>query len=109
MPKHPQQLFFITGVSTGLGREFAKAALDGGHRVVGTVRNEEALAEFEALAPGHAYAKLLDVADEAGIERVVSSIESEIGSVDVLIHNAGYGHEGVLEESSMSHRAAIQS
>ena len=43
--------FLITGVSTGLGRAFAEVALREGHRVVGTVRNEDAAKSFEALAP----------------------------------------------------------
>ncbi|WP_426231671.1 oxidoreductase [Pararhizobium sp. DWP3-4] len=91
--------FFITGVSSGFGRAFANAALAAGHRVVGTVRKEEALAEFEALAPGQAFGKLLDVTDEPSVLRVVAEVESEIGAIDVLINNAGYGHEGAVEES----------
>jgi NAD(P)-dependent dehydrogenase (short-subunit alcohol dehydrogenase family) len=102
MKTDQHQTIFITGVSTGLGRAFAEAALAAGHRVVGTVRKENARADFEALSPGRAFAKLLDVTDEAAVSRVVSEIEKDIGAVDVLIHNAGYGHEGILEESSMS-------
>jgi NAD(P)-dependent dehydrogenase (short-subunit alcohol dehydrogenase family) len=46
--------FFITGVSSGLGRAFAAAALEAGHTVVGTVRNPDQIAAFEHLAPGRA-------------------------------------------------------
>jgi NAD(P)-dependent dehydrogenase (short-subunit alcohol dehydrogenase family) len=94
-----QKQFLITGASSGFGRAFAKAALENGHRVVGTVRNDEAAAMFESLAPGRAIAVHLDVAEIAAIEPVVAGIERTIGPIDVLINNAGYGHEGTLEES----------
>ncbi|GAA3058568.1 oxidoreductase [Rhizobium viscosum] len=94
-----EKQFLITGVSSGFGRAFAQAALEKGHRVVGTVRNDEAMALFENLAPGRATAVRLDVTDIEAIEPVVASIEKTIGPVDVLINNAGYGHEGTLEES----------
>jgi NAD(P)-dependent dehydrogenase (short-subunit alcohol dehydrogenase family) len=93
--------FLITGVSTGLGRAFAEVALREGHRVVGTVRNEGAAKSFEALAPGRAFARQLDVTDTAKIAPVVADIEAHVGPIDVLINNAGYGHEGVLEEASL--------
>jgi NAD(P)-dependent dehydrogenase (short-subunit alcohol dehydrogenase family) len=97
--------FLITGVSSGLGRAFAQAALEAGHRVVGTVQAPEAVAEFEALAPGRATGRVLSVsadpASDDGAEAVVADVEKTVGPIDVLIANAGYGHEGTLEESSM--------
>jgi NAD(P)-dependent dehydrogenase (short-subunit alcohol dehydrogenase family) len=92
----------ITGVSSGFGRALAEEALAAGHRVVGTVRNESAKAAFEALAENRAFARVLDVTHFALVDEVVADIEQHIGPVDVLVNNAGYGHEGVLEESSMS-------
>lgn len=94
-----EKQFLITGVSSGFGRAFAQAALEKGHRVVGTVRNDEAAALFESLAPDRAIAIHLDVADIDAIQPVVAGIERTIGPIDVLINNAGYGHEGTLEES----------
>ena len=94
-----EKQFLITGVSSGFGRAFAQAALEKGHRVVGTVRNAEAAALFESLAPGRTTAVRLDVTDIEAIGPAVAGIERTIGSVDVLINNAGYGHEGTLEES----------
>ncbi|GAB5352177.1 oxidoreductase [Qipengyuania sp. 483] len=93
--------FFITGVSSGLGRAFARAALDAGHRVAGTVRRAEDAASFTALAPDRAHAVILDVTDYAAIPAAVEEAESALGPVDVLVNNAGYGHEGVLEECSI--------
>ena len=94
-------MLFITGVSTGLGRSLAEAALAEGHRVVGTVRQASQIETFEALAPGRAHARVLDVTDFPAIAPLVAEIESSIGPIDVLVNNAGYGHEGVLEESSL--------
>ena len=94
-------LFFITGVSSGLGRAFAQAALDAGHSVVGTLRDATSLAAFEALAPGRAHGRILDVTRTEHIAPVVDAVEREIGPITVAINNAGYGHEGLLEESSM--------
>ncbi|MGO4420791.1 SDR family NAD(P)-dependent oxidoreductase [Streptomyces sp. MCAF7] len=92
--------FLITGVSTGLGRALACAALAAGHRVVGTVRTPAAARAFEALA-GDAHARILDVTDHDAVDTVVDETERDLGPVDVLVANAGYGHDGLFEESSM--------
>lgn len=93
--------FLITGVSSGLGRAFAEGVLSAGHRVIGTVRNEADADTFGALAKGRAYPLILDVTDFAAIPAAVAEAERHAGPIDVLVNNAGYGHEGVLEESSM--------
>lgn len=95
------ETILITGVSTGLGRALAEAALADGLRVVGTLRSEAARAEFEQLAPGRAFGKLLDVTHVNAVERVVDEIERDIGPIDVLVNNAGYGQEGLIEESTL--------
>ena len=92
----------ITGVSSGFGRALAQEALAMGHRVVGTVRNEQARREFEALAASNAIGRILDVTDYDAIDGVVADIEETVGPVDVLVNNAGYGHEGVMEESPLA-------
>jgi NAD(P)-dependent dehydrogenase (short-subunit alcohol dehydrogenase family) len=96
------KLILITGVSSGFGRALAREALDAGHRVVGTLRNAEAVAAFEELAPGRAHARVLDVTDFEAIGPVVRGIEDTLGPIDVLVNNAGYGHEGVMEESPLA-------
>lgn len=92
----------ITGVSSGFGRALAQEALEAGHTVVGTVRSEEAKCDFEALSANAAFARVLDVTDFDAIDATVAEIEANIGPVDVLVNNAGYGHEGVMEESPLS-------
>ncbi|MBF8217309.1 oxidoreductase [Serratia ureilytica] len=92
----------ITGVSSGFGQALAREALAVGHRVVGTVRNSEALQAFAALDTQRAFGYLLDVTDVERIDEVVGEIESAVGPIDVLVNNAGYGHEGILEESPLA-------
>ncbi|RJQ81836.1 oxidoreductase [Pseudonocardiaceae bacterium YIM PH 21723] len=94
--------FLITGVSTGLGQAIARRALAAGHRVAGTVRTEQHAAAFRALDPGRARAFLLDLTDADRIEPTVRAVEAELGPIDVLVANAGYGVEGTFEESSMA-------
>lgn len=94
------KLILITGVSSGFGRALASEALLAGHRVVGTLRRSDDIEAFQALAP-EAYGRLLDVTDAGRIEAVVSEIEATLGPVEVLVNNAGYGHEGVMEESPL--------
>lgn len=96
-----QKLIFITGVSSGLGRAIAAAALDAGHRVVGTLRRQEQVDDFEALSPGRAHARILDVTQTERIPEVVEEVKATFGPIDVLINNAGYGVEGTVEESSI--------
>jgi NAD(P)-dependent dehydrogenase (short-subunit alcohol dehydrogenase family) len=96
-----KKIVLITGVSTGLGRAFAEALLHEGYTVVGTVRKPEAKQAFEELAPGRAFAQILDVTDGQRVTEAVAEVESKIGPIYALINNAGYGHEGTLEESPM--------
>ncbi|GGF86167.1 short-chain dehydrogenase/reductase [Azorhizobium oxalatiphilum] len=91
--------FLITGVSSGFGRAFSRAALAAGHHVVGTVRSADAAAAFEADTGGQALQ--LDVTDFDAIGPAVAGVEAELGHIDVLVNNAGYGHEGTLEETSL--------
>jgi NAD(P)-dependent dehydrogenase (short-subunit alcohol dehydrogenase family) len=92
----------VTGVSSGFGRALAVEALSAGHRVIGTVRSTDARLAFEKLAPnGRALGRVLDVTDFGAIDAAVAEMESSIGPVDVLVNNAGYGHEGVMEESPL--------
>lgn len=91
--------WLITGVSTGLGRAFAQSALAAGHTVVGTVRSDEDLQAFEKLEPGHAHGRILDVTDDDAVSAVVDEVEQSVGPLDVVIANAGYGLEGIFEET----------
>lgn len=95
-----QKTLLITGASSGFGRALAQAALAAGHRVVGTVRSAQARQEVEALGAG-AFGRVLDVTDVDAIPGLVAELETTVGPLDVLVNNAGYGHEGILEESPL--------
>jgi NAD(P)-dependent dehydrogenase (short-subunit alcohol dehydrogenase family) len=93
--------WLITGVSGGLGRALAEAALERGDKVAGTLRNETGRAEFEQLAPGQSFGVLLDLTDEASVREGVEDALRRTGGIDVLVNNAGYGFEGAIEEASL--------
>lgn len=92
----------ITGVSSGFGRALAGEALAAGHKVVGTVRSAQAKHDFEALSANAAFGRVLDVTDFDAVGGIAAEIEATVGPVDVLVNNAGYGHEGIMEESPLS-------
>lgn len=92
----------ITGVSSGLGRAIADGAVEQGHTVIGTVRRPADAELFESRAPGRSHARLLDVTDDEAVSQTVAEIEQSIGPVDVVIANAGYGVEGIFEETPLS-------
>ena len=97
--------FLITGVSSGLGRELAKAALARGDRVAGTVRKAADAEAFAALGEG-ALPLVADVADEAGLRAAVAEAEAAFGAIDVLVNNAGYGLIAAVEEASLAETRA---
>jgi len=92
--------WLITGVSSGLGKALAAAALARGNAVAGTVRREADRVAFEAAAPGRAHGIRLDLADAAAIAPVVEAAGAALGRIDVLVNNAGYGLVGAVEEAS---------
>jgi NAD(P)-dependent dehydrogenase (short-subunit alcohol dehydrogenase family) len=94
--------FLITGASSGFGRAIFGAAVAAGHKAVGTVRRDADRPALETLHPERAKTTMLDVTLLDGLEDVVARIQREHGPVDVLINSAGYGHEGVLEESPLA-------
>lgn len=91
--------WFITGVSSGLGLALAKAVIASGDKVAGTLRTEEQRVTFSQMAQGQSFGFVLDVCSEMDIPRVVAQVEEEVGPIDVLVNNAGYGYEGAIEEA----------
>jgi NAD(P)-dependent dehydrogenase (short-subunit alcohol dehydrogenase family) len=91
-----QSVWFITGCSTGFGRELAKQLLARGNKVVVTARNPQALAQFAGLE--NALVQKLDVTDPADIMAAVRAAEKHFGRTDVLVNNAGIGYFAAVEE-----------
>ena len=88
-------VWFISGCSSGFGRELVRVVLDHGNRVVATARNIAALSEFSANA--NALIAALDVTDPAQIAQVVAQATAHFGSIDVLVNNAGYLYFSAIE------------
>ena len=85
----PSPVWFITGCSTGFGREFARAALARGFNVAATARDRSTLTD---LIVGHgekARMLALDVTRPDEIQHAVSEAERTFGRIDVLVNNAG--------------------
>ncbi|PSH64021.1 MULTISPECIES: oxidoreductase [Phyllobacterium] len=94
-------VWFITGCSTGFGRELARHTLELGYPTVVTARNT---AQIEDLAKGHEDNGLilqLDVTKAEDIESAVKAAVERFGRIDVLVNNAGIGYFGSFEESEM--------
>jgi len=94
--------WLITGVSSGLGRALADAALRRGDQVTGTVRTEEARSAIMRGAPERAVVRLLDVTDEASVRSTIAATETETGPIDIVVNNAGYGLVAGVEEASLA-------
>ena len=90
--------WLITGCSTGIGREIARAALEAGHSVVVTARRRETVAVVVDTFGDRAVAVALDVTDKEQIAAAVAAADDAFGGVDVLVNNAGYGYMSAVEE-----------
>ena len=90
--------WLITGCSTGIGREIARAALEAGHSVVVTARKVDAVQDIVDDFGANALAVALDVTDTAQIANAVAAADEAFGGIDVLVNNAGYGYMSAVEE-----------
>src|SRR5271169_3577559 len=84
-----KKTWLITGVSSGLGRSLAEVVLRRGDRVVGTVRSEQAKADFEKIEKGQSVGLILDITHEENVRDAVASVERRFGAIHVLVNNAG--------------------
>ena len=91
-------VWFITGRSTGFGRELARLVLDRGWRAVVTARDRARVADLVEGAGDRALALSLDVADARQIVDGVAAATQRFGGIDVLVNNAGYGYQSTIEE-----------
>jgi NAD(P)-dependent dehydrogenase (short-subunit alcohol dehydrogenase family) len=94
-----KKVWFITGCSTGFGRELAKHLLENDYRVVVTARNADKIQDLVEINKENALAINLDVTDKAQVAHAVAKAEEHFGKIDVLVNNAGFGYFGAIEES----------
>lgn len=95
-----QKTWFITGASKGFGFEIAKAALQLGHKVVATVRNNpQQLTEILG-NPQELLVTTMDVTYEEQVKKAVSEALQHFGNIDILVNNAGFGLISAIEEAT---------
>ena len=87
-------VWFITGCSTGFGRDLARHVLARGYRAVVTARKPDDLQEFSGSS--QALVLKLDVTDNAQIDAAVKAAHDRFGCIDVLVNNAGITRDGLL-------------
>ena len=90
--------WFITGASSGFGRLLTERVLARGDRVAATLRKTGALDDLKAEAGDRLLTLELDVTDTPAVRRVVDRAFADLGRIDVVVSNAGYGLFGAAEE-----------
>jgi NAD(P)-dependent dehydrogenase (short-subunit alcohol dehydrogenase family) len=93
-----QRTWFITGVSSGFGRQLTEQLLKRGDLVIGTVRDTKKITDLIEGYPQSFHAEVLEMTDPAAIRAVVERSFAQHGRIDVIISNAGYGLFGAAEE-----------
>ncbi|SFL93183.1 oxidoreductase [Methylobacterium pseudosasicola] len=93
-----QPVWFITGCSTGFGRELAKLVIARGWRAVVTARDRAKVADLADGAADRVLALSLDVTEASQIAQAVTETTQKFGRIDVLVNNAGYGYQSSIEE-----------
>lgn len=95
---NPNNVWFVTGASKGLGLILVQMLLTQGYRVAATSRN---LAELQQAGPRDNARFLplhMNLADEASVQQAIETTIRTFGRLDVVVNNAGYGQVGALEE-----------
>lgn len=97
--KRSEQVWLVTGASSGLGRDVALSVLKHGGKVIATARNIDDLGDLVANSGGRAIALPLDVVKADQIKAAVAEGERRFGAIDVLVNNAGFGYLHSVEEA----------
>ncbi|NIZ92584.1 SDR family oxidoreductase [Kineococcus rubinsiae] len=92
--------WFITGTSSGFGRLLTERLLARGDRVAATLRTPAALDDLREQHGDRLWVERLDVTDPAAVRTVVDRAFADLGTVDVVVNNAGYGVFASVEEAS---------
>ena len=93
------KVWFITGCSTGFGRELSKHVLELGHSAVVASRKTEDVEDIISQYPNTSISVKLDVTKHDEIKSSVKQAIKKFGKIDVLVNNAGIGYFGAIEES----------
>lgn len=95
--------WFITGTSSGFGRNLTELLLERGDQVAATLRTPSRLDDLVARYGDRLWVRALDVTDATRLREVVDAAFSELGRIDVVVSNAGNGVLGAAEELTDEH------
>ncbi len=101
------KIWFITGISSGLGKALAQTVIENGDFVISTFRHQTQADVFNHQYKDEAYALTLDITKPAEIEKAVKLVTDKFGKIDVLVNNAGFGFAGAIEETSTTETREI--
>ena len=101
MSEFQDQVFLVTGASSGIGLAIARALARRGARVVAMARTAEALEALGAEAPGRIVACPGDVTVEVDCQRAVETAVERFGKLDGVVHSAGISMRGLVAETRM--------
>ena len=99
MVTNSKRVALVTGASSGIGEAIAVAMHDAGYVVFAGARRVERMAQLRTRG---ITTIALDVTDDASMINAVERIHHEVGRIEVLVNNAGYGSYGALEDVPMS-------
>jgi short-subunit dehydrogenase len=102
-----QKIWFITGISSGLGATLAQEVMAHGDFVIGTFRNESQTQDFIQQHQDKGFAYTLDITQITDNQKIVQQIIEKFERIDVLVNNAGYGFAGAVEEADLSEVRAV--
>lgn len=101
------KIWFITGISSGLGKALAQTVIENGDFVIGTFRNQTQADVFNNQYKDVAFALTLDITKPTEIEKAVKLVTDKFGKIDVLVNNAGFGFAGAIEETTTTETREI--
>lgn len=90
-----QKVVLITGANSGIGRATALQCAKRGWKVAATMRDTSKAGELAHTTNVHVYP--LDVTDRQSVEHAFDATIRDLGAIDVVVNNAGYGLSGVFE------------
>jgi NAD(P)-dependent dehydrogenase (short-subunit alcohol dehydrogenase family) len=93
-----QKVWFVTGASKGLGLTLVKRLIKEGYKVAATSRDVSTLRN-EVGSEGDDFLPLqVNLTDNERVAEAIAAIVAKLGTIDVVVNNAGYGQLGTLEE-----------
>ncbi len=97
----------VTGASSGIGREIARQLAAEGTELVVVARDEQRLDRLAAEVDVPCEVMVADLADKGGVSRIEDRLRNVSTPIDLLVNNAGFGHQGLFHELDLEREAAV--